>query len=294
MHDFRPIVLLSAVAVTAWLPAGRAQTPAQTSAAASAAPSQVQKPRGLIGGYLDRVSATQAEQPHWVTPLVTVTPRLEQELRTDFASQPQPNKIRLWNYGNGKGLEVIPLRRVELLFNVPPYLQHNSTAKDGFGDVTFLSKYRFFARNEEHGNAIITGFIGGSYPTGSYLNGARDASVSPSLAVGKGYGKFDVQSTIGATLPTRNGNNVGRPIAWNTALQFHTDPHWWPEVEFNSTFYKGGPNDGRIQNFVTPGVVTRYKLHNRIGVTLGAGLQLATSHYHSFDHGVVVSARMPF
>src|ERR1017187_3383137 len=30
-----------------------------------------------------RVSASQAEQPHWVTSLVTVTPRLEQEIRAD-------------------------------------------------------------------------------------------------------------------------------------------------------------------------------------------------------------------
>jgi hypothetical protein len=41
-------------------------------------------------------------------------------------------------------------------------------------------------------------------------------------------------------------------------------------------------------------VVTRYKLHHRIGITLGAGLQIATSSYHSYNHAVVLSARMPF
>ncbi len=292
MHRFKSLLLLPAALVFSHI--APSQMPAQTSAASAAPLSQMQAHKGFIGSYLDRVSATQAEQPHWVTPLVTVTPRLEQELRTDFLSQPQPNKTRLWNYGGTKGLELIPTRRIELLFNVPPYLQHNSAAKDGFGDVAFLMKYRFFARNEEHGNAIITGFIGGTYPTGSYLNGARDASVSPTLAVGKGYGRFDVQSTIGGTLPTRNGKTVGRPIAWNTALQYHGDPHWWPEVEFNTIYFKGDPNDGRTQNFVTPGVVTRYRLHNRVGVTLGAGIQLATSLLHGFDHGVVVTARMPF
>ena len=291
MFPIRSLLLLP-VALLPIAPAP-AQTAAQTSSASASSPSQAQHP-GFVGGFLARVSATQAEQPHWVTPLVTVTPRLEQELRTDFLSQPQTNHTRLWNYGNGKGLELIPLRRVELIFNVPPFLQHNSAAKDGFGDVSFLMKYRFFARNEEHGNAIITGFINGTYPTGSYLNGARDASVTPTLAVGKGWGKFDVQSTLGGTFPTRNGNKLGRPIAWNTALQFHQDPHWWPEVEFNTTYFKGGPNDGRVTNYVTPGIVTRYKLHNRIGITLGAGLQLATSSYHTFDHGIVTTARMPF
>jgi hypothetical protein len=249
---------------------------------------------GFVADYLARVSATQARQPHWVTPLVTVTPRLEQEIRADFLSEPQANHTRLWNYGNGKGLELIPFSRVELIFNVPPYLQHNSTAKDGFGDVSFLMKYRIFSRNEEHGNAIVTAFVGGTYPTGSWSNGAKNATVSPTLAVGKGFGAVDVQSTLGATLPVEDGSTAGRPIAWNTALQYHRDPHWWPEVEFNSTYYKGGDNDGKIQSFITPGIVTKYKLHDRIGVTLGAGMQIATSSDHSYNHNVVLSARMPF
>jgi hypothetical protein len=276
-----------------------AQSPAdatsQASSAAAPPSSPVPEGHSWIARYQARVTATQSEQPHWVTPLVTVTPRLEQELRTDFLRQKQTsNRTTLWNYGNGKGLELIPFRRVELIFNVPPYLQHNSAAKDGFGDVSFLLKYRFFARNEEHGNAILTGFVGGTYPTGSYLNGARDASVTPTLAGGKGFGRFDVQSTLGATLPTRNGNEVGRPIAWNTTVQYHQDAHWWPEIEDNATWYKGGANDGRMQNFVTPGVVSRWKLHKRVGVTLGAGLQIATSEFHTYNHGLVCTARMPF
>jgi hypothetical protein len=284
MFGTRPLFVYSALVLSVSAPAA---LQAQTASGAA-------QPSGFIARYQARVSATQAMQPHWVTPLVTVTPRLEQELRTDFLSQPQTNHTRLWNYGNGKGLELIPLSRVELIFNIPPYLQHNSTAKDGFGDVSFLMKYRIYSRNEEHGNAIVTAFVGGTYPTGSWSNGAKNATVSPTLAVGKGFGPVDVQSTLGATLPVEDGNTAGRPIAWNTALQYHHDPHWWPEVEFNSTYYKGGDNDGRIQTFVTPGIVTKYKLHNRIGITLGAGMQIATSAFHSSNHGIVLSARMPF
>ena len=252
--------------------------------------------QGFIANWQDRVNRTQAEQPHWVTPLVTVTPRLEQEFRTEFVRQITPTRIDTWNYGNGKGLELIPARRIELIFNVPPYVQHDSpTAKDGFGDVSFLLKYRFFARNEEdHGGSIITAFIGGSIPTGSYSNGTTDATITPTLAAGQGFGRFDVQSTLGATLPVANSNKLGRPIAWNTALQYKTDPHWWPEVEFNTTYFKGGPNDGKVQNFVTPGILGRFPLHHRIGLTMGAGMQIATSEYHSFNHGLVFTARMPF
>jgi hypothetical protein len=225
MHIRRSLFVLSFFTLSVFAPC----------ALQAQSPSGAAQPSGFMARYLARVSATQAMQPHWVTPLVTVTPRLEQELRTDFLSQPQTNHTRLWNYGNGKGIELIPLSRVELIFNIPPYLQHNSTAKDGFGDVNFLMKYRIYSRNEEHGNAIVTAFVGGTYPTGSWSNGAKNATVSPTLAVGKGFGPVGVQSTLGATLPVEDGSTAGRPIAWNTALQYHHDPHWWPEVEFNSS-----------------------------------------------------------
>jgi hypothetical protein len=43
--------------------------------------------RSFMGVWQDRVNRTQAEQSRWVTPLVTVTPRLELEFRTDFTRQ---------------------------------------------------------------------------------------------------------------------------------------------------------------------------------------------------------------
>ena len=65
---------------------------------------------GPIGSWLDMVSATQAAQPSWMTPLVTVTPRLEQEFRFDFYSQqnapatsPNGNGQHLDNYGGPGG-----------------------------------------------------------------------------------------------------------------------------------------------------------------------------------------------
>jgi len=53
----------------------------------------------------------------------------------------------LINYDGGKGFELIPWERVELLFNLPPYIEHNNPAnlpadKNGFGDVSFLQKFR--------------------------------------------------------------------------------------------------------------------------------------------------------
>jgi len=141
----------------------------------------------FIRNYQARVSATQSEQPHWVTPLVTVTPRLEQEIRSDFIHQYNTKGFTIWNYGNGKGLELIPERHTELIFNAPPFFNRSNGAQDGFGDVSFLAKYRFYSRNEEHGNAIVTAFVAGSIPTGKNANGSCCAVVTPTLAVRKGF-----------------------------------------------------------------------------------------------------------
>lgn len=263
----------------------------------------------FIARYQARVTATQNEQPHWITPLVTVTPRLEQEFRSDFVRQTKTRGLHNWNFGNGKGLEIIPARRIELLFNLPPFVAHDAAAlgNDGFGDVSFNSKFRFFARNEEHGNAIVTAFFAGSIPTGKSGNGSCCAVVTPTLAVGKGWGLFAVTSTAGGSLPVSNARGLGHTISWNTAGQYHLAKKglarlFWPEVEANSSYFLGGPNDGKATTFLTPGmIVGRIPLTHpagdrpgRLGLTLGAGEQIAVTHFHSTNHNLVVTARMPF
>ncbi len=249
--------------------------------------------------WQERATKIQSEQPHWITPLVTVTPRLEQEIRADFLREYTPTHGDLWNFDNGKGLELIPFKPVELLFNMPPYEEHNvASIKDGFGDTTFLMKYRVVSRNEESGNRIVTAFLGGSVPTGSYKNGGAAATVTPTLALGKGFGGFDIETTAGAALPVTNVKAVGRPISWNTTFQQKLDGWAWPELEFNNTFYEGGPNDGQIQSFATPGIMLGpfhvSKAHPRLGVTFGFGEQIAITHFHTYNHGLVFSGRIPF
>ena len=104
---------------------------------------------GFIDDWQRRASRTQAEQPHWVTPLATVTPRLEQEIRYDLSWRRQPDGTTLANYGGGKGLELIPSARTELIIGIPPYIVHGNSVKDGFGDQSFLLKFRVLSQNEE-------------------------------------------------------------------------------------------------------------------------------------------------
>jgi hypothetical protein len=248
----------------------------------------------LIEEWQSRVSQTQAEQPHWITPLVTVTPRLEQEFRFDVLRQRMASGDDLVNLGAGKGVELIPSRRIEIIIAAPPsYLIHNSPAiKDGFGDESFLLKYRLLSGNEEHGKYILTFFLGASIPTGSYKNGSVAAVVTPTIAAGKGFGRFSVQSTLGLGLPVDSISRLGHAVA---AFQYHVRRFLWPEFEVNSTFNEGGTNDDKKQTFLTPGlVVGRIPLHNRLGLTLGTGMQIAATHFHTFDHNLIFTARLPF
>jgi len=250
----------------------------------------------LMANWLHRVSSTQAAQPHWVTPIVLVTPRLEQEFRADFVRQLVPGGQQVWVYDNGKGLELIPARHIELLVNLPPYQTHSAPdTEDGLGDVSFLMKYRMLSANEQHGNYIFTAYFGGSIPTGTYKNGAASAQVLPSIGGGKGWGGFDLESTLGGTLPVDSVQVVGRTIVWNTVAQYHTHKFFWPEVESNATYFYGGPNDGKRQNFVLPGLMFgRFPLHNRIGATFGLGMQIATSRQHVYNHALILTGRIPF
>lgn len=257
---------------------------------------------GFFHNWLARASATQARQPAWAVPLVTTTTGLIQVARTDMLRQVAPALTTTWNFDNSKGVNIIPWARTELAFNLPPYIQHNSTAKDGAGDVSFLGKYRLLSGNARHGNYTLSAWVLATLPTGSYKNGSTDASVQPNLGGGKGIGRLDVQSSLGATLPTNYPaiTASGRPVIWNTVAQYRAGKLFWPEIESNATFYKGGTNDGKLQEFITPGVIIgKCALHPadpkaRAGLAFGAGMQIATSHFHSYNHGLVLTARWLF
>jgi hypothetical protein len=108
---------------------------------------------GFFSDWFNMVSETQAAQPHWITPLATTTPRLEQEFRYDIQWQTHNSGVTTDNYGVREGLEIIPAKKWEVILAVPPYIVNNpDSPNNGFGDWQFLVKYRIAAGNEEHGN----------------------------------------------------------------------------------------------------------------------------------------------
>ena len=200
------------------------------------------------------------------------------------------------NIGNGKGLELIPFDNVEVILGVPPYLvRHSATISDGFGDWRALLKYRLLSANEEAGNYLVTAFLDVSLPTSSTANGQPNAIVTPMLGYGKGFGRFDVQGTIGVALPLGNAPLIGRTYTWNNAFQYQVFRRLWPEVEVNATFFQDGQNSGHHQIFITPALlIGRLALNRRVGLTVGAGVQIAVSEFRTSTHNVIVTARLPF
>jgi len=254
---------------------------------------------GFFKAWEDRVRATSARQPAWPVPVVAPSAVIVQLARTDFVRQYTSTHTETWNYGNGKGINLIPFARTEFDINLPAYIQHNtSKVQDGAGDFSVVAKYRMFARSEG-GNYSTSVQMAFSVPTGSYKNGTAVSTITPTVIGGKGFGKFDIQSAIGAVLPTSSVPAIGRTILWNTVAQYKIGKYFCPELEANASYFHGGANDGRNQVFLTPGlIVSRIKLRqnpkDRLGLVFGGGMQIATSRYHSYNHGLVLTGRLSF
>jgi hypothetical protein len=248
----------------------------------------------FVGDWLARSEQAKADQPHWITPLVTVTPRLEQEVRVDESWSAVPHGIG----GNlsSPRLELIPFEPVELILTPPPYVARSQPhGLDAWGDISLLAKYRIAAATEENGNYILTAFLSASAPTGSKRNGAGHTLFTPTIAFGKGLGDFDFQSTVGVGFPNGGMDRLGMPVAYNTALQWHVLEKLWPELEFNYTWWPDGERAGENQLFLTPSIVIgRFSLWKAFGFVVGTGCQVALTRHRIFDRNWILSIRTPF
>ncbi|HKV49099.1 MAG TPA: hypothetical protein VJN69_13475 [Candidatus Acidoferrales bacterium] len=243
-----------------------------------------------------RARRVEDAQPKWSSPVITSTSRIKQELRYDMSWQMNPAGPTIDNYGGSKGLTTIPFNRVEIDFNLPPYVVHNRSASpDGFGDFSFVAKFRIFSGEAGEGDYELTAFLGTTFPTGSHKNGSPHAVITPTIAGGKGIGPFVFQGTLGCDLPSAQTVLLGRRLILNNVLQYRRLGRFWPEIEVNSNFYNQGPNDGKKQVYVTPGVSAGHiPLHGRFTLTLDAGVEFAITHFHSAARQPVFSVRLPF
>lgn len=262
-------------------------------------------PGGLVESWLAMVTQTQAAQPHWITPLVTVTPRLEQEIRYDYYLTNQANGSRVVDIGAGKGPEFIPTYDTEISLGLPPAEQDTSAkgaTASGFGDwPAMLLKYRLVSANEEQGNYIATAFIQAYAPTGTDTLSNDVYVVQPTLAVGKGWGDFDVQATfsqqyaVSSVGPPGSLQNFGNPVLINATFQYHIFEYLWPEFEVNYTYWPGGIHRDLSQVLVMPGIIFgRFPLGGRYNLIVGAGYQFAVTEHPVTSSNWVLTSRITF
>jgi len=254
------------------------------------------KKRNLFREWLDLGEKVQATQPDWLSPLATTSGRLKQEFRYDIWDQPVGGGNRSYQFGGNKGLEIITSSRTQILIGVPTYtLVSPNGPPGGFGDLPLMLKFRISSAERTEGNYLVTFLLAATAPTGSHRYGAGEAVVTPTMAFGKGWGRFDVQSTLGVNLPAGDAAKLGRQVLWNTAFQYRAAWKLWPELEANSTFYTTGKHASETQLFLTPGLgIGRAHLTGRFRLSSAVGVQIAATQFHTYNHRWMFSTRVSF
>jgi hypothetical protein len=250
--------------------------------------------------WLNMVHRThEEEQPNWMTPIFTVIPTLQQELRTDYGFAFAPHNLQTFTYAS-KGTEIIPTENSEIILGNPSYITKNLPADkhtSGFADWPFLFKYRLLSSPSDAGNYVLTFMLSSSYATGSttFVSANHDL-FTPLIGFGKGvetrFGEFDYQATVGPTVPDGATGKLGTPITWNSAFQYGNRfniGEWsiplWPEFETR----------GQQQLYLMPGLIAgRFRLTEHTYFVLGAGLLFAATQARAFNHQWLVTMRIPY
>jgi hypothetical protein len=237
-------------------------------------------------------------QPSWMGPLNQPDARLGQAVRVSVSNFSMAGTQTL-NYGGNHGVSMIVNRRFQLDFNPPSFFRnHSSTLKDGFGNASTQVKWRIASGNAQHGNFAVSAVLFHGFAPRAYQNALLTSIYVPSIAAGRGFGRFAVLSTLGACLPTGRIAEQGRVIEWNMTAQAHASSHVWFDLENNAAFFRAGPLGGKTQNFMTPAVF--YMIRRKewkpehASVVFDCGMQIATSAFHYYNHNLVTEMRILF
>jgi hypothetical protein len=248
-------------------------------------------------GHLRSNNASMTEvQPTWMGPLIQSDGRLGQAVRFSV-SNADFGGTRTLNYGNGKGISMIVDRRFQIDLDPPSYFRnHSSAEKDGFGNAGTQVKMRLASGNAEHGNYAISAVLYHAFAPRVEQNLMLTSYYVPSIAAGKGFGRFAVLESFGGLLPTGKIAQQGRAIEWNSTAQMHLTKYSWVDVEDNAAFFHAGLLDGKTQNMITPAAF--YMIRRRewkpqhASVVFATGMQIATSGYHYFNHNLITEMRL--
>jgi hypothetical protein len=202
--------------------------------------------------FRSRNAAMADVQPMWMGPLIQSDARLTQAVKVSV-SNANVMGDQVISYGNNHGVSLLGGRRFQLDINPPSYFQNHSAAMaDGFGNASTQLKYRIASGNAQHGDFAVTAALCRSLGGGYQQNGILTDAWFPKVLTGKAFGRFVIQSALNGVLPPGRIAEQGRAIEWNSTAQWHAGAHAYVDLEDNVTWFAGGPDDGKTQNFVTP------------------------------------------
>jgi hypothetical protein len=166
--------------------------------------------------------------------------------------------------------------------------------------------------NEQNGNYVVTAFFQMSDPLGSPAKISNNVlTAQPTIAFGKGWGDFDIQSTVSTQIPVAglvsgttsaatNMRNFGDPLLWNTSFQYHFLEYFWPELEVNYEYWPDGEHQGLSQVMLTPGIIFgRFRIGKDsptrpVNLIFGAGYQIAVTGNPVTANNFVGTIRVTF
>lgn len=264
---------------------------AQTATTATADPND-----DLLQYWLAMVDRNRSEEPDWLTPLVTTSARLSNGFRFDALDEHVSGTKTVTNYGNGKGLQLIPFDNTEIDLYAPPYLAETGKTKiAGFGDWPAVNvKYRFLTATASQGDYVVSGYVTTVAPSGINALTNHTPMITPGIAAGKGWGNFILQGNVGEAFPFHYNSKLGNATTANLAAEYRIGAYFWPEVEFNETYWPNGAKEGKNQMYVTPGIqLGRIPLYDRVKMQFGVGYQYALSPaVPSYKHAWILSMRL--
>ena len=279
--------------------------------AASVPPAPARVDEAGIGGFLGEwartVAAARATQPSWSSPVVTTTGLLEQRVRFDIQQQNAKGGQQTTGFDGGRGVDLIVGPTTEIQIAAAPYLTR--TAPDGKGDASGLADWPFLRLEQRlasspasAGNYVLTAWVQAQAPTGIAPFGSHAWTFQPTLAFGKGWGDFDIQGTVSATLPASRDAVLGHPMQSNVAFQYNLWTLLWPELEVSWTYYPDGARGGRNTVYLAPGlVVGKIPLAHDLYATFGAAYQAAVTPNFAtgprtpgYQNAVLFTSRLTF
>jgi opacity protein-like surface antigen len=237
----------------------------------------------VLADWQALVAQVRADQPTWATPLITTTGLLLHRYRFDLAEQHVGNGNQTTVLDGGKGLDLIVSNSNEIQIAMPPYdIRNTPTGKgvfSGFADWGFFRlKQQLASSPSSADDYVVSVLLQAQGPTGTSQLTSNAWTLLPTLAFGKGWGDFNIQTSVTGVLPVSNVSTFGDQIQTNVAFQYRIMKILWPELEVSWTYWIAGQRDGLNQVYITPNlIIGRLPLAANLSLTAGFGYQIAVA-----------------